>query len=100
MDVDIDEHDARHVRRLRVARAWARISRKHAHDPLGASCIRAVAEDAEEDPKFTKRWCTRFATEGTVAALDDIPRTGRPRSADRAEVAHMLLDLNERLSLR
>jgi hypothetical protein len=59
-----------------------------------------VAEDAGEDQKFTKRWCTRFATEGSVASLDDLPKSGRPRIADRAQVAQLLLDPNERSSLR
>lgn len=100
MDFDIDEHTAKYIRRLRVARVWLRISRQHADDPLGVSCIHAVAEEAEEDPKFTKRWCTRFALEGTVAGLEDLPRSGRPRVADRAEVAQLLLDPRERSSLR
>jgi hypothetical protein len=54
----------------------------------------------KEDPEFTNRWCTRFAEDGTVAGLDDQPRSGRPRTADRAEVAQLLLDPNERSSLR
>lgn len=93
MEFDIDEHTAKVIRRLHVVRAWQRISRHYAHDPLGSLCMRAVAEDAKEDLKFTKRWCTQFALEGTVAAFEDEARSGRPRVADRTEVAQLFWTL-------
>lgn len=92
--------DGRKLRRLRVVQAWLDICHQYADDPLGLPCIHAVALATKESQPYVKQWCTRYANDGSKAALEDLPRTGRPRIADRADVAAMLTSTNPATSLR
>lgn len=90
----------RELRRMKVVKTWQDISHDYADNPLSLSCIHDVALAANESQQYVKLWCTRFAKDGSIAALQDLPRSGRPRIVDRAEVAAMFLAADPATSLR